>query len=393
MQKKTTILFLTLALGLTVVLLAIMAAPARLDGNKWNPAIPKTWDEQAMASLETPLANSAASPKHVSADYYYEMPVRPVYRSFPIYRPDKEPAGYFESLKQKEPEITFDASKLQTEADWIKAGELVFDAAVEFDTSILSLEVRDPAWYSVNHVPVTKDGIMPFMRYVIREKGKVEVGTLACAMCHTRVMPDGNVIKGAQGNFPDDRTAGFEVKVAAARAKDPGVVLGELRSYMRRSYAEPWLQPDPNALTDHMSIDEITNAMQAITPGSCGRQGSSLFYPTRIPDLIGVKERSFLDNTGLFRQRDIGDLMRYIALNQGADVFSQYGDFRPVGELPDPLTRNRYSDEQLYALALFVYSLKPPPNPNKFDDLAARGQAVFKKEGCAGCHTTALHEQ
>lgn len=65
--------------------------------------------------------------------------------------------------------------------------------------------------------------------------------------------------------------------------------------------------------------------------------------------------------------------MRYAALNQGLDVLSLYGSFRPVGELPDPSTRSRYSDEQLYALALFVYSLKPPANPNKFDALAARG--------------------
>ena len=48
---------------------------------------------------------------------------------------------------------------------------------------------------------------MPFVKYVIRKKGKVEVGMLACGTCHTRVMPDGAVVKGAQGNFPFDRTA------------------------------------------------------------------------------------------------------------------------------------------------------------------------------------------
>jgi hypothetical protein len=32
-------------------------------------------------------------------------------------------------------------------------------------------------------------------------------------------------------------------------------------------------------------------------------------------------------------------------------------------DLPDPSTRRRFSDEQLYALALYVYSLKPPENP------------------------------
>ncbi|HEY6342685.1 MAG TPA: hypothetical protein VIY49_14420 [Bryobacteraceae bacterium] len=32
----------------------------------------------------------------------------------------------------------------------------------------------------------------------------------------------------------------------------------------------------------------------------------------------------------------------------------------------------RYSDEQLYALALYISSLEPPPNPNKFDEHARR---------------------
>jgi len=52
---------------------------------------------------------------------------------------------------------------------------------------------------------------------------------------------------------------------------------------------------------------------------------------------------------------------------------------------------DRYSDEQLYALALYVYSLEPPPNPNKFDARAAQGQRIFKREGCANCHTPPLY--
>ncbi len=51
----------------------------------------------------------------------------------------------------------------------------------------------------------------------------------------------------------------------------------------------------------------------------------------------------------------------------------------------------RYSDEQLYAAALYLYSLKPPPNPNKFGALAARGQRIFMQEGCARCHTPPLY--
>jgi hypothetical protein len=291
-------------------------------------------------------------------------------------------------LKKQEPEIVFDASKLNTEKDWIKAGEMVFDSPVEFVSSgTLFSEVRGRAWFSKNRVPITQDGVFPFMRYIVREKGKVELGILSCAMCHTRVMPDGSVIKGAQGNFPDDRAFGYETRIEASQAKDKNESLKELRLSIRRNFAAPWLADDPNAKPDQMSLEEIASALEAIPPGVCARQGSSIFYPARIPDLIGIRERFYLDATGLFLQRTIGDLMRYAALNQGADFLSLYGNFRPTGELPDPSTQSRYSDEQLYALALFVYSLKPPANPNKFDALAARGQRVFQREGCALCHT------
>jgi CxxC motif-containing protein (DUF1111 family) len=42
-------------------------------------------------------------------------------------------------------------------------------------------------------------------------------------------------------------------------------------------------------------------------------------------------------------------------------------------------------------LARYLYSLKPPPNPNRFGTLAARGQKVFAEQGCASCHTPPLY--
>ena len=119
-----------------------------------------------------------------------------------------------------------------------------------------------------------------------------------------------------------------------------------------------------------------------------------------MPDLIGVKDRHYLDRTGLQQQRSIVDLMRYAALNQGGDdlatndgfVPADMPDFRALPDPADPVrVGGRYSDEQLYALALYVYSLKPPPNPNRFDAMAEHGQKVFNREGCAGCHTAPLY--
>lgn len=392
MNKNSRGLWITSFFVITGAL-AFIGAGSQPDTAAWTPVIPRTWDDEAIRTLELPLANPAASSQYITSDYYYRMPVRPVYKTYPIYYPGKEPAGYLDWLKKQEPEILFDASKLKTEQDWIRAGELVFDAPIELVSSseILFSEVRDNRWYDENHVLVTKDGIFPQMRYVIRERGSVEVGILACAQCHTRLLPDGTTIKGAQGNFPDDRTFGYETRLEAARAKDKTVVLEDLRTSMRSSYAAPWVPQDPNARPERMSLEEITSALEAIPPGACARQGSSIFYPAHIPDLIGVKERRYLDATGRVRHRGIGDLMRYAALNQGADMLSSYGGFRPRGKLPDPAKESRYSDEQLYALALYIYSLTPPPNPNWFDERAAKGKVVFEQAGCAVCHPAPLY--
>jgi CxxC motif-containing protein (DUF1111 family) len=45
----------------------------------------------------------------------------------------------------------------------------------------------------------------------------------------------------------------------------------------------------------------------------------------------------------------------------------------------------------LYALALYIYSLKPPPNPNTFDAKAVAGECMFAREGCSRCHTPPLY--
>ena len=47
----------------------------------------------------------------------------------------------------------------------------------------------------------------------------------------------------------------------------------------------------------------------------------------------------------------------------------------------------------LYALAQYIYSLEPPPNPNLSDPRASAGRSVFQREGCANCHTPPLYNR
>src|SRR5262245_59910503 len=225
--------------------------------------VPRVWDDRELASLEVPLAHPEASATHISSDYYYKIPARPIYRSYPIYAPGKEPGGYMDWLARQEPEIACDPAKLKSKSDWIKAGEIVFDAPIGYGATFKLSQVRDPDWYKAIGVPITKDGVMPFSRYVIRKKGVVEVGSGGRIMCHARVMPDGSFLKGAQGNFPVDHVIGYNLRRQAQESKDSTEFLKQIRLGQRAFFSVPWLRPDPAARIETMSLDEIASAYES----------------------------------------------------------------------------------------------------------------------------------
>jgi hypothetical protein len=206
-------------------------------------------------------------------------------------------------------------------------------------------------------------------------------------MCHIRILPDGRVIRGAQGNFPFQHSAAYQdrkaVQLHTAQTDE------SMRADNWKEFGAPWAsQPELHSMTVSQAID--LNA--STPPGVFGRHGTRPAYPVRIPDLIGIKDRRYLDSTGLGQHRGLKDLMRYAITNQTTDRIASFDGFQPWNrEEFLKAVGGRYSDEQLYALALYVYSLKPPPNPNKFDTIAARGQKVFNNEGCVVCHTPPLY--
>ena len=357
---------------------------AQKTDSAYTPATPKVWDEEALRSWTLPLVGLGAPPTYVPADYYYRMPERKIYRSYPIYALGKEPPGYMEWLRQQEPEIVFDPAKLKTETDWIKAGEIIFNSpARAVSDNVTTVEdLHDPAYYRAVNPPVAADGTIPHLRYFIQRKGEVLVGLLNCAGCHSRVLPDGRVVAGAQSN----NTLGARVSYGIRRL---GRTTGE---ELFTNSSVPWLNPDPAERLKTLSLEDFLSITQdANQPGVSPRPGSSWLYPVKVPDLIGIRERRYLDATGLNLHRNIGDLMRYAAVVADVEVFNQYGNFHVRQAPPEPPTRARLSEAQLYALALYIYSLKPPENPNKPSSLSRRGEQVFRREGCAMCHTPPLY--
>jgi hypothetical protein len=290
---------------------------------EFHPSIPRAWSDSETTSFELPLAQADRSPRYPSAHEYYNMPVRPVYRTYPFYAPDREPAGYWESLQQKEPEVVFDPAKLKTKEDWIRAGKLVFAQPV-----VIAPAQRE--WRQANFravpMPTTPEGIVPGLFHIVRKKGVVELGASSCAGCHVRVMPDGSVVSGAQSNLPDSEAQAWRY---TDRGTGPDVVQ-RYRVRKRSLFSAPWAANQDH--WDQITLDEIVRRTQAMPPGVVEREGASSKHPARIPSLIGIADLRYLDATGLSRNRNIGDLMRYMIVNQGLISVAHYGDFYPNAE-------------------------------------------------------------
>ena len=329
---------------ITAIAAAAIAAQVPISP-PYNPQIPKVWDDEMVETMELPLVSPSPRPVHVSSSWYYSIPEVQIFKTYALEMPGKSPDEYRAWLEHQEPEVVFDRSKLKTEADWIEAGRIVFHTSL--DSRPVSGVLPANTW--------------PPTDYVIREKGKIE-RTTGCHECH-------------HGSFDKPSRAPIFRAVG-----DPEG---------RKRFALPWRDPDPN-----MTVPTLASSDGR---GSAIRWGGEPQFPIQVPDLTGIKSRKYLDHTGLHLHRSIGDIMRYAAMasNYGVERYRRYGDFIPAGvnsrDLPDPSTLRRFSDEQLYALALYIYSLEPPPNPNAPNTLSEAGRRVFESQGCTTCHTPPLY--
>jgi hypothetical protein len=358
--------------------------------------IPKVWDLEKIRSMQLPLPDGSVVVTPVSAEYYYQLPERVAYKSYPFYMPGKEPKGYYEWLRQQQPEIIFNAADLKTDADWIKAGEIIYDMPEVYeviDSAYLTLLPElEKHWRKF--IPTTKEGIIPFLSIVVREKGRIELGSRTCGMCHTKLMPNGDVLKGGQGNFIFTNYLVSLLRVQRDFKKVPdSVINSRTRAFNRLLFEAPWVTQESQERLKKLSTDEWLNSFETRT-GVLHRQGSGLGYPVNVPDLFNLRERKYFDRTGHLLHRDIGDLMRYATLNQSADKLNDFNGFTPFNRPVDPAKGNvtRFSDEQLFALAKFIYSLKAPKNPTVYPkSLVERGKNIFTEQTCITCHTPPLY--
>jgi mono/diheme cytochrome c family protein len=355
-----------------------------------SPAAPRTWDEEALKEWATPLAGLNARPGHFSQADYDRAPVDNL-RTYPVYYPGREPAGYWRMLQTVGPKPLIEPAMLKTEADWIAAGRRVFD---EYD--IPSFRISDPQaiaaarqalTFARSPVHARADGTLPDLRWVPTEKG-VTLGLVNCAACHTRAMNDGSLLYGAPANETPSPFGPFKMAPWAVAPIDLGQEPEGLMYW--RSFAAPWIAGDIHEALKTMTPPQFGPLIRpAFAPGLFPRWNGSAYFPTKIPDLIGLKDRKYIDHTATHQHRGPGDVMRYAALV----TYSDSSDFGPHRMLSDAqrVIPARASDEALYALTLYLYSLQPPANPFAADARVAGGQAIFTREGCGGCHTPPLY--
>jgi hypothetical protein len=215
-------------------------------------------------------------------------------------------------------------------------------------------------------------------------------------MCHIKVMPDGSTVKGAQGNFPFDKDFAHDLKNRLKGAIENNVpqeqIMAGLSGTKRFLFGAPWIESEAQKrLIDMLPQDFIEN-LDRTYGGVVHRHGTSIGTPASIPDLFNLKERKYLDHTGLMKHRSIEDLMLYATFNEETDFMTKYNNMtimRPwPNEQKDPERAGwRFSSAQLYAMAKYIYSLKSPTNPVKYsEDLLQKGRRIFAEQGCVTCH-------
>src|SRR5215831_15600451 len=144
----------------------------------WSSAVaqkvPKTWDEAALADWATPVAGLNLRPGHLSEKDYYALPVENL-RTYPVYYPGREPAGYWEMLQHVGPKPLIEPERLKTEADWIEAGRRVFDELDHiplrtFDPMFIAA-VRDAKTFEAAQANPLPDGTVFGARWVPTASG------------------------------------------------------------------------------------------------------------------------------------------------------------------------------------------------------------------------------
>jgi hypothetical protein len=370
-----------------LLLLAASLCFAQESPTQKVPA-PRIWNDQSLADWAAPIVGLDVRPSLFSEKDYYSAPPEEWVRTYPVYFPGREPAGYWETMRNKKPEPLIVPGP-RTQAEWVASGQIVFReldfaASRTYDLKYFAILRSAEKFKKLGGHP-QKDGTVDGIRLVPTSKGLAIAGG-QCSGCHIRTLSDGSRIEG-----PSDLDPGDDLQAQLLSRGDRTFYQGESSAMIAwRSFAVPWIPNDIHAglrVMPHKDLDGLNAA--ADLPGMFARFNGSPYYPTKIPDLIGAAERKYIDATATHRLRSPEDIARYAALVTCCDR-ADFGPHRLLSE-SQRTPRYTFSDDLLYALAQYIASLRPPANPNLADPRTGFGKKIFEREGCPGCHTPPLY--
>jgi mono/diheme cytochrome c family protein len=364
---------------------------------------PQIWSDTDLADWATPIAALNTRPAHYSSDEYYRIEGDNL-RTYPVYDPGSEPAGYWEDLQKKQPEPLVDVAKIRNAQDWIDAGRRAF---IEIDAywtrtsdPTLIAAARNPR--NFEGVLKRADGTVGESRWVVTRDG-VSLSRRECGQCHREVLAAIGAETPEWLAAVSERmvsSAGGGARLEPAGLGDPRAQLRALPRYfigdtipmaMWRKFTVPWA-PDERierlrtVAAKDLSEQELQRMTQlGATAGGFPRVHGSPYFGAKRPDLRVLKYSRYLDATGTHRLRGPEDVGRYAAFVTGADRM----EFGPHQILTNEQrrVRFRYADEVLYAIGMFLMSLEPPKSSVQPPaDVRVRGEQVFTREGCINCH-------
>jgi hypothetical protein len=229
----------------------------------------------------------------------------------------------------------WDGKTPTTMAAWIALGRRVFFEFPLRAEVFMEWGLRKPALAKAVGVERTRDGAVPGLVVFANVDGEPRVG-ITCAICHTSVR-DGELVTGA-----------------ARRSFDYG--------RLRLAYFED---------TRSAVAPELAARMKTWGPGRADVTEDNDEDPVAIPDLWGLRDQTALTQAGTIRHAS----PLALAIRQDTQLLhTNHQRIRPPRELS-------------WALAMFLYSLQPPPARAAKDPAqVARGNELFGVH-CRGCHT------
>jgi hypothetical protein len=254
-------------------------------------------------------------------------------------------ASMFEAARAgKSPIVDLDTPPLwdrvrpRNMTEWIALGREVFFRYPLRKEPVVKWALAHPALGARAGVRPAADGSYPGVVSFVDTRGESQIG-MTCAICHADV-DRGHVIIGQ-----------------ARRAFDFGA--------LRLAY---------HADTKTFVEADLARRMRTWGPGRADVTEDDDEDPVAIPDLWSLRDQTFLTQAGTIKHTGVAAL----AIRQETQLLtSNHHTVRPPRELA-------------LALALFLYSMKPPPRvvaQATVGDLG-RGQTLFARR-CASCHSNA----